>query len=130
MNDKIKIGASQFDVLIAVTAKEHERGLMFQPWSPPIMAFPYNTAKIRKFWMKNTISPLDIIFCNKNKVIGIYAGIPLSVDTIGPDELSDLVVEFPSGMAKANNILIGDNIKLLYSLQTISKKFRDNYLIK
>ena len=130
MSDKVIIGDRQFDALMAITAEEIGTGLMYKSWPPPVMAFPFAKAGVRKFWMKNTTSPLDIIFCRAGKVIGIFAGTPLSLDHIGPDEPCDLVVEFPSGTAEHNNIQVGDNVKLSYSVPTVAKRFRNYYLSK
>lgn len=128
MSDRVIIGKNRFDVLVAITVEETETGLMYRPWPPPIMAFPFTKAGIKKFWMKNTVSPLDVVFCLAGKIIAIENGNPFSLDYIGPDEPCDLVVEFPCGTMKNNNILPGDNIKLSYSVSTLSKKFK-NYLL-
>jgi uncharacterized protein len=106
----VSINGMSFPTLVARTEAEQQVGLMHKPWPPPIMCFPYETAGIRRFWMKNTISPLDIIFCNANKVIGIYRGEPLSTSLIGPSEASDLVVELPAGMADRMGLKIGDYV--------------------
>jgi len=127
MSDKVKIGSVEFETLVAITDEEAADGLMFKPWPPPVMAFPCQTSSVRKFWMKNTMSPLDIVFCRNGRVIGIFAGEPYSLENIGPDEPSDLVVEFPSGTVKNCNISVGDEVKLSYSVSTLAKKFQ-NYL--
>ena len=128
MSDRVIIGEKQFDALVAITAEEIETGLMYKSWPPPVMAFTFAKADIRRFWMKNTMSPLDIVFCRAGKVIGIFGGEPFSLDHIGPDEPCDLVVEFPSGTAKNNNISVGDSVKLSYSIPTLAKKFENNLL--
>ena len=125
-SDKVIIGKRQFDTLIAITAEEAAIGLMYKSWPPPVMAFPFAKASIRKFWMKNTASPLDIVFCKSGKVIGIFDGQPLSLNNVGPDEPCDLVVEFPGGTVN-NNIFVGDNVKILYSVFTLAKKFKSEY---
>ena len=99
--------------LIAVSQEERSLGLMHVKWPPPIMAFPNFRPTINKFWMKNTPSPLDIVFCMDSKIIAIEHGQPNTLDMIGPDEFSDLVVEFPRGFTNINNININDSIKLL-----------------
>lgn len=120
--DKVYIGKHAFDTLVAITPDEHMTGLMNREWPPPVMTFPYKKAEIRKFWMKNTISPLDIIFIKSNKVAGIYEGKPLSLQMIGPDEPTDMVVELPLGTVAKLGISIGDNVKLCYSVQTAVRK--------
>jgi uncharacterized membrane protein (UPF0127 family) len=124
--DYLVIDDKTIGTIVAVTEQDHIRGLMFQPWPPPIMAFPYKKAEVRKFWMKNTISPLDIIFCRAGRVVAIVAGKPHSELHVGPNEPTDLVVEMPFGMAKTLNIVAGSSIKLRASLNTIAAQYYDH----
>lgn len=123
MMDKIKIGSNTIETLIAITASDHEHGLMDKVWPPPVMSFPYNTAAVRKFWMKKTISPLDLIFCCAGRVVAIEIGTPLSLEYIGPNEPTDLVVEMPRGMTKKLGIVVGQEISLHYSLRTMAARY-------
>ncbi len=128
MSDRIKIGDYEFDTLVAITKEEHNTGLMWKK-NPPIMSFPYDKPEIHKFWMQNTIAPLDIIFCRSNKIIDIQKGNPYSIDLIGPNEETDLVVELPLGTVKKYNIASGDSIELKYSIFTLSKKYAEKLSI-
>lgn len=123
MSDKIKIGKHVFNTLVAITEEEHAIGLMWKKAPAPIMSFPYEKAEVHKFWMQNTIAPLDILFCHGNKIIDIKKGSPYSIDLIGPDKETDLVVELPFGTVKEYNIAEGDYIELKYSMNTLSKKY-------
>ena len=125
--DKVSIGDNVLDTLVAVTEEEHNKGLMRTPWPPPVMSFPYETAEVRKFWMKNTISPLDILFCKNDHVIAIHEGEPLSTHLIGPNEPSDLVVELPLGTANKLGIAVGDPVHIKYSVNTVAKRYRDKF---
>lgn len=120
--DKIILGNNEFETVVAVTPTEHQRGLMFKQWPPPIMSFPYDEPAFRKFWMKDTPSPLDIVFCNNKKIVAILKGTPMSLSSVGPDTPCDLVVELPEGMANEYKISVGDRAELFCSLKTISKK--------
>lgn len=122
MGDKISIKNIEFPTLVAITWEEHQRGLMWKSWPPPVMCFPYKEASVRKFWMKNTLSPLDILFCKANKIIDICHGSPLSTEQIGPEKPSDLVIELPAGTVHAHGIQIGDDVGLKLSLATIGRK--------
>lgn len=102
----------KFPCLLALTAEEQERGLMFVPPEPPIVAFAYPSARVNKFWMKNTPSPLDIIFILDGKISQMHFGEPFSTKIIGNDQESDLIVEFPSGYVDKYNLKIGDPISL------------------
>jgi uncharacterized protein len=121
MKDTIYVNGKEFNTLVAVTPEEHQVGLMWRKWPPPIMTFPYNTAQVRKFWMKNTISPLDIIFCRANVVVGIFRGEPLSTALVGPNTASDLVVEFPAGTADQIGLQVGDSIRFKPAIETLAR---------
>lgn len=120
--NKLFINNKLFDnILVAVSYNEQAQGLMFKEWPPPIMAFPYKKSMLRKFWMKNTISPLDVIFCNNNKIIDIFKGQPLSTVSFGPNIPSDLVVELPYGTCNKLGFKVGDSIKIEYCIDTLIK---------
>lgn len=110
----IIIGDKVFSAKLALTPREQEFGLMFHDWPPPVMAFPYDSPGVRKFWMKNTKTPLDIVFCLGDEIISIEKGEPLSTLLVGPNSPCDLVVEFPFGTCKSQDIYTGDNIFLKY----------------
>lgn len=120
---KLKVNSRIIPTLVALTEGEQRQGLMHQTWPPPIMSFYYSEPKIRKFWMKNTPSPLDIVFVRQGKVISVENGVPWSEVQVGPDQMSDLVVEFPAGMAKYLKIDLGSEIILCPSLDFLSRKF-------
>ena len=121
-SDKVYIAGKAFPTLVAVSPEEQEQGLMFRPWPPPVMCFPYKKAEVRKFWMKNTISPLDILFCRDNKIISICSGEPLSTTLVGPDDNCDLVIELPAGTAKDRGINVGDSATLYYTSSTAARQ--------
>jgi uncharacterized membrane protein (UPF0127 family) len=106
-----------FSSLLAESEHEQERGLMHEPWPPPIMSFVYNKPKVNKFWMHNTPSPLDIVFCCNGKVIDICAGEPNSTRVIGPDNCSDLIIELPKGTVESSGIKIGHSAGIVASRQ-------------
>ena len=56
--------AHRFDVEVARTDAEQDRGLMFRTGLPANggMIFPFEKPRIGSFWMKNTLIPLDMIF--------------------------------------------------------------------
>lgn len=125
--DKIIIADQyQLDTLVAISEEDHINGLMYHPFPPPIMTFPYNKAEVRKFWMRNTISPLDIVFCNNNKITFICYGEPLSLKHVGPNFPTDMVVELPHGLVKKLGVAVSQNIKLQPSIKTVAALYRYN----
>lgn len=122
MIDTVSINGQVFPTKVAITDAEQRKGLMFQEWPPPIMVFPYQTAGLRRFWMKNTISPLDIVFCRANEVVGIFKGEPMSTKLVGPDTPSDLVVELPAGTVDRLGLQVGDYVGYSPTRETLAKQ--------
>lgn len=109
----IYINDNVFPSLFAISSEEQSQGLMYQEWPPPIMSFVYSSPKVNKFWMKNTPSPLDIIFCCNGKVSQICYGEPMSTAIIGSDSNSDLIIELPHGMVDTSGIKIGHSVGIV-----------------
>ena len=117
-----------YPTLLAISEAEQEKGLMYQDWPPPIMSFIYSSPRISKFWMKNTPSPLDILFCKDGQIIEICKGEPHSTKIIGGEYLTDLVVELPHGMANQYDIIAGSRIGLAQpSAPDLKKICADKY---
>jgi uncharacterized membrane protein (UPF0127 family) len=102
-----------FQTLLAISSEEQSLGLMHQAWPPPAMSFVYGSPQVNKFWMKNTPSPLDIVFCHDGRVSEICEGKPYSTSVIGSDKLSDLVIELPYGTINSSEIKIGHDVGLI-----------------
>ena len=73
-------GAHAFAVEVAKTAEEQERGLMFRtdiPQNGGMLFAPYppegGPPRVANFWMKNTPSPLDILFIRPDGTIARIA---------------------------------------------------------
>jgi uncharacterized membrane protein (UPF0127 family) len=109
----IYIHDSIFSTLLAISAEEQARGLMEQDWPPPIMSFIYAKPSINRFWMSNTPSPLDIVFCHNGEVTQICKGEPYSTKMIGDHMFSDLIIEFPSGTVKSSGIKLKHKVGLV-----------------
>ena len=126
----VHINDNTFTSLLAISEKEQEHGLMYQPWPPPIMSFIYASPKVSRFWMKNTPSPLDIVFSCDGKITQIHKGEPYSTSVIGDHSVSDLIVEFPHGTVKDYSIKIGQSIGLLKpNRKELKKIFAEKYHI-
>jgi len=105
------VGNNVFESLFAISSDEQSKGLMNIKPPVPIMSFVYDKPQINKFWMHNTPSPLDIVFCSNGNVIQIDRGIPFSTTIIGSDRLTDLVIEFPPGIINSN--MLGNKCGIL-----------------
>ena len=110
--DYVKVAGKDIPVLLAITAQEQEKGLMYQSDPPPAMAFIYDKPTLNQFWMKNCSFKLDLLFCLKNKVAAIRTGEPNSTAIIGNGIISDLVIEMPFGTCAKAGIKEGSEISL------------------
>lgn len=115
------IGAHIVPTLLAISSEEQEKGLMGREWPPPVMSFVYAEPSINRFWMKNTPSPLDIVFALRGEIVSIHKGEPHSTTLIGDYKFSDLVVELPFGTCKKLGIKIGDPVTLANSMNLFKK---------
>lgn len=104
-----------FRVEVARTPEQQARGLMERP---PLgdfegMIFPYNPPRNASFWMRNTPSPLDIIFIGADgRIINIAAEtIPFSEDQVKSAAPASLVLEIRGGRAAALGIEAGDLVE-------------------
>jgi uncharacterized membrane protein (UPF0127 family) len=111
-----------FPTLLAISADEQSKGLMFEKFPPPIMSFIYTEPQINKFWMKNTPSPLDIIFCCDGEIKQICVGEPYSTQTIGGDNPSNLVIELPFGIVHQSVIKLGNKVGFIAPTELELKK--------
>ncbi|MCD2322434.1 DUF192 domain-containing protein [Sphingomonas sp. IC-56] len=112
-------GPHQFKVEVARTQAQQSRGLMFRtdiPADGGMLFVPYpaeGPPREASFWMKNTPSPLDIIFIRKNGTIAsIAANVePFSETPVKSGEVVSAVLEINGGRAAELGIRIGDTVR-------------------
>lgn len=101
-------GAVIFDIEIARTPEEQARGLMFRPALAPRagMLFVYDPPQPARFWMKNTMISLDMLFIDDTgRVTGIAARtVPYSRETHASDGRVRAVLEINGGLSRALGI--------------------------
>ncbi len=105
---------------LAKTREEQAQGLMFRESLPPRrgMLFLFPEPGVHKFWMKNTMIPLDMIWLDeKGKVLFVSADTPpCKVDpcpSYGPEAAATSVLEIASGMAKKEGVTVGSRLTFL-----------------
>ena len=117
---KVNIAGEIIELEVAQTPEEQSKGLMFREELPDNrgMFFPFTSPRITRFWMKNCLVPLDMIFLKDGKVVAIADNVP-PCDTAsedcpvyGPNVLVDGVIELRSGRAKELNLEMGDNLDI------------------
>jgi hypothetical protein len=104
-------GCFKFDIYLALTRAQQQRGLMFVRSLPQWtgMLFLYERAGVRSMWMKNTYIPLDIVFARGDgEVSSIVANTePLSLKSISAIEPVNYVLELNAGTAAKLGIEAG-----------------------
>jgi len=73
---EVRAGRTTLRLAVAATSAQRERGLMNVPFVPAgqgmLFAFPGGD-DVRGFWMKDTITPLDMVFVRSDGVITMIA---------------------------------------------------------
>lgn len=105
-------GEIKFDVELALTPAQKQRGLMFRDKLEPYtgMLFDFGTPQVVSMWMMNTRIPLDMIFIAADgRIISIAANTkPMSTDTILSGGQALGVLEIAGGSARLLGIKPGD----------------------
>lgn len=113
----IRVGNKKIHVEVALSQRQHERGLMFRE-SLPVdegMIFIFDISRTLQFWMKNTYIDLDIgYFDQDRKLIDIFQMKASSVMTQSPDvypssQPAQYALEMNKGWFAKNKIKKGDH---------------------
>jgi len=99
---------ASFHVELAQTPAERERGLMYRRSMKPDwgMLFVYGRDGDRRFWMKNTLIPLDMVFiADDGGVVGVVEGAePMTLTPRAVGRPARYVLELNAGVARAHDI--------------------------
>jgi uncharacterized membrane protein (UPF0127 family) len=113
INQTVAINGATFQVDVVSDAAGIQKGLM---WRENLennegMMFVMPTTDVHSFWMKNTLIPLDLIFINGGRVVGIAANAKPQDETLISSEVPcDRVLEIPAGVSDVHGIEIGDEV--------------------
>jgi hypothetical protein len=106
-----------YSIEIARSPEELAQGLMFRESLPERtgMLFAFADQDVRKFWMKNTMIPLDIIWMDgAGRVLFVSADTPpCKADpcpNYGPEVPAASVLEIAGGMAAKEKVIVGSRI--------------------
>jgi uncharacterized protein len=109
-----KTGVHAFQVEMAITPEEKERGLMFRRELPDGqgMLFDFQFDQNVAFWMKNTYIPLDMLFIRADgRILRIAENTePLSERNVPSGGPVRAVLEVIGGTAKKLGIAAGDRV--------------------
>ena len=99
-------------VEIADNERERQKGLMYRENIPDTvgMLFIFPDEDSRGFWMRNTPSSLDIIYCDKQyRIVSMYENTrPNSDETLPSGDPAQYVIETRAGFCERFGIRKGD----------------------
>ena len=110
----VKVGEEVVELEVAKTPEQQEIGLMFRTDLAKNrgMIFLFFPPRVTRFWMKNTLIPLDMIFLRQGVIQSISSSVPPCkrdpCPSYGPFVEIDQVVELASGRAKELGLQKGD----------------------
>ena len=108
-------GQASFSVEIADSADERALGLMYRESMPrgSGMLFVYEYPQRAAFWMKNTLIPLDIIFLDRDGLVGhVHSNaIPGDLTPIPGGDQVFAVLEINAGLAARYGISVGSEMR-------------------
>ncbi len=114
----VYIGETKILVLIAEGSAALEKGLSGKPSldAHAGMLFVFPKADPYQFWMPNMPFPIDIIWIQDGKVVGVEADVsnifnPKNPRFYTPPEPVQYVLEVNAGFAKANHVSMGDAVR-------------------
>lgn len=109
-------GAVEVAVEVAATPEALQRGLMYRTELPDGhgMLFVFPEERDHRFWMKNTLIPLDMIFIGRDgTIVGVHANAtPLSTAAVGVGRPSRWVLEVPGGWSARHGVAAGQRAEL------------------
>lgn len=107
-------GRARFAVEVADDPEERARGLMFVERMPLMagMLFVYEEPQHARFWMQNTLIPLDMLFADaEGTVTRLHSeAVPMDTTAIDGGEDVQFVLEINGGLAERLGIAAGDRL--------------------
>ncbi len=108
-------GRSSFNVELADDAESRAKGLMHRKSLAPFsaMLFIYPSPRKARFWMKDTLIPLDVLFFDHRGILKTVHGNaqPLSLETFDGGDGIKYVLEINGGMAEELGIRVGSELR-------------------
>jgi len=106
---KIYINDIEFPLAIIQKKSELEKGLKEKTDINGCYFFMFNNFSTRNFWMKDCLIPLDIVFCQNNKIVKIFHDCqPCKDNCPSYSYETDGVLEMKGGDCKKYGIKEGD----------------------
>lgn len=112
---KMKIGNQTFNLEVARTEAQQEKGLMKRDSMEADhgMIFVFGEQVVRSFWMKNTRFPLDILFLDSGgKIVSIHQMRAYDETNTSSDLPAQYAIELNKGAAAASGVKVGDVLQI------------------
>ena len=115
---KAKMGNETIELEVARSPQQQAMGLMNRSSLPKNrgMLFEFGTPRYSRFWMKNTLIPLDMIFLSDGEIKAIFVNVPPCTsdpcENYGPSMQIDRVIELAGGRAEELGLQVGDRIAI------------------
>jgi len=116
---QVTLNSTDILLEVAKTPEEQAQGLMFRTEldGDRGMLFDFGAPRIARFWMKNTLIPLDMIFLRQGQVKRIIANVPpCKADpcpVYGPLTEVDQVLELKAGRAESLGLAVGQRLEFV-----------------
>lgn len=124
-NIEIEIGSKKYNVDIARSEEEKEKGLQDIDNLPDNkgMLFVFDESDEVSMWMKDTKIPLDIIFINEDlEVLSVYKGEPYSEEIISEENVVFVLeVNADSGIKKGDELEFTTDEKINKKMLVLDK---------
>ncbi len=109
-------GEARVELEVVATPALIQRGLMHRQHLAPDhgMIFVFGGDRVRSFWMKNTLIPLDMLFVTEDlEVAGIVREtVPLSLESRSVGVPTRYVIEVNGGWTAKNGVETGTKLRL------------------
>jgi uncharacterized protein len=115
---RVRMGGATIDLEVAKTPEEQSLGLMYRTELADNrgMIFIFDPPTMARFWMKNCLIPLDMVFVKGDRIKHIAENVPPCQEEPCPlysaDTFVDKVIELRAGRARELNLKKGDKIAL------------------
>lgn len=106
-----------FRIWLATTSDQQQEGLMYVPIEDipddQGMLFVFSDERVRGFWMKNTITSLDIAFARADgTIVAVHTMPPLTLQTFSSIEPAMFALEVKAGTFARLGIREGDRMNI------------------
>ncbi|BFM39434.1 DUF192 domain-containing protein [Synechocystis sp. LKSZ1] len=113
---QLPVAGQVIDLEVAQTPEQQAKGLMFREQLAPNrgMLFAFSPPRVARFWMKNTLIDLDMIFVYQGRIVMILDRVPPCrqdpCPVYGPWAEVDQVIELAAGQAEHLGLKVGDSL--------------------